>query len=286
MRRAHLEESCRDRVSFGGSAAGVERLQAWFAGTGYSRHRHDTYAIGLTDSGVQSFWYRGAVRRSTPGEIVVLHPDEIHDGYAGTAEGFGYRIVYVHPVRVLEACRSILGRTCALPFVARPVLRNARLRGVIEDAFASEMTSLGADALVLALTEELLRESEDVAAARPCIDKRAVERARQFLSSTTDRAVHSSELEAVTGLTRFDLARQFRAQIGTSPYRYSLMRRLERVRNRIGDRPIVELALEAGFSDQPHFTRAFKAAYGVTPARDAALNARLSRHQVCDRADG
>lgn len=273
MRSAALEELCRDRVAFGGSASGVERLQAWFAGTGYSRHRHDTYAIGLTDSGVQSFWYRGTVRRSTAGEIVVLHPDEIHDGYAGTAEGFGYRIVYVQPVRVLDACRSLFGRNCALPFVARPVVRNARLRAAIEDAFAGEMTSLAADALVLTLTEELLRESGGAAVARPCIDQRAVERVQQFLISTTDRAVHSLELEAATGLTRFDLARQFRAQIGTSPYRYSLMRRLERVRDRIGNRPIVELALEAGFSDQAHFTRAFKAAFGVTPARYAALNA-------------
>lgn len=273
MRRTHLEKSCRDRVSFGGGAAGVERLQAWFAGTGYSRHRHDTYAIGLTDSGVQSFWYRGAVHRSTPGEIVVLHPDEIHDGYAGTAEGFGYRIVYVQPVRVLEACRSIVGRSCALPFVVRPVVRNARLRAVIEDAFTGEMTSLAADALVLTMTEELLAESGGAAAGRLCIDKQAVEQARQFLSGTTGRAVHSSELEAVSGLTRFDLARQFRAQIGTSPYRYSLMRRLERVRDQIGDRPIVELALEAGFCDQAHFTRAFKAAFGVTPARYATLHA-------------
>ncbi|WP_408632094.1 hypothetical protein [Moritella yayanosii] len=30
-------------------------LQAWFAGPAYDTHRHDTYAIGLTDQGVQSY---------------------------------------------------------------------------------------------------------------------------------------------------------------------------------------------------------------------------------------
>jgi len=35
----------------------------------------------------------------------------------------------------------------------------------------------------------------------------------------------------------------------------------------------VEIAGEAGFPDQAHFTRAFKAAFGLTPARYRALRA-------------
>lgn len=33
----------------------VERIEAYFGGHGYDMHRHDTYAIGRTLSGVQSF---------------------------------------------------------------------------------------------------------------------------------------------------------------------------------------------------------------------------------------
>ncbi len=35
--------------------------------------------------------------------------------------------------------------------------------------------------------------------------------------------------------------------------------------------PLVEIACDAGFADQPHFTRAFKSAFGLTPARYRAL---------------
>ena len=73
---------------------GVELLAAWLQGHAYHTHRHDTYAIGLTDTGIQAFDYRGAAHISTPGQVVVLHPDELHDGHAETAEGFGYRIQY------------------------------------------------------------------------------------------------------------------------------------------------------------------------------------------------
>src|SRR5882724_8180394 len=63
---------------------GVQLLQAWFPGHGFDKHRHDTYATGLTDVGVQAFDYRGVTEVSTPGKVVVLHPDETHDGRAGT----------------------------------------------------------------------------------------------------------------------------------------------------------------------------------------------------------
>ena len=55
-------------------------------------------------------------------------------------------------------------------------------------------------------------------------------------------------------------------------HRYLLMRRLEFARERIhGERPLVEVACDAGFADQAHFTRVFKSAFGLTPARYRAL---------------
>jgi AraC-like DNA-binding protein len=73
-------------------------------------------------------------------------------------------------------------------------------------------------------------------------------------------------------LTRFEIARQFCALFGTSPYRSSLMRRLVATRGPpVTGRPLVDVALDAGFADQAHFTRMFTAAYGMTPARYARL---------------
>lgn len=252
-----LERSCaRTVTSWIAStepADGVELFRAWFAGEAYQKHRHDTYAIGLTDRGAQVFDYRGSVRTSRPGEVVVLYPDEPHDGRAGTDEGFGYRIVYVEPSRLTEALRVLRGRPYPLPFLRDPVSRNARLA---EGLMAGERGGGGRPVL------------------SRHVDVRVLERARQFLDAERTRVVHSTELESITGLTRYDLARQFRIMFGTSPYRYLLMRRLEFARERIHrERPLVEIACDAGFADQAHFTRAFKAAFGLTPARYRALRA-------------
>jgi AraC-like DNA-binding protein len=247
----------------------VQLLQAWFGGRGFDTHRHDTYAIGVTDAGVQSFDYRGAARHSTPGEVVVLHPDETHDGRAGTPDGFGYRIVYVTPARIHDAARAIRGRPCALPFMREPVAANRKLADAIEAAFQDGTEPLASDALVVRLAEALLEGDASCGAATPVrLDGAAIARAREFLDTETTRVVRSCELEAVTGLTRYDLARQFRAALGTSPYRYSLMRRLDRARAQLRRvTALADVALAAGFADQAHFSRMFKAAVGITPAR-------------------
>lgn len=276
-----LERSCRGTVpgwlASARPARGVELFRAWFAGKAYQKHRHDTYAIGVTDSGVQVFDYRGAVHASTPGQVVVLYPDEAHDGRAGTAEGFGYRIVYVEPSLLTDVVRALRGRPYPLPFVREPVSINAMLSRALDVAFCAPLESLAVDSLLMDLAQGLMAgERGGVGPANSRrVDVRAVERARQFLDAEKTRVVHSRELEAVTGLTRYDLARQFRTIFGTSPYRYLVMRRLELVRTLMHEnRSLVEVALEAGFADQAHLTRTFRSAFGLTPARYRALRAR------------
>jgi AraC-like DNA-binding protein len=40
----------------------------------------------------------------------------------------------------------------------------------------------------------------------------------------------------------------------------------------VQNRSLVEVALETGFADQAHFSRLFKATFGITPARYRALS--------------
>jgi AraC-like DNA-binding protein len=275
---AGLEHSCGpdEWVLSRGPVDGVELFGARLRGRPFSPHRHDVYAIGVTEEGVQAFGYRGTVERSLPGQVFVLHPDEPHDGRAdGRSDGegvFGYRQIYVDPGRIAAARRALTGRPAPLPFAA-PVTNDAVLARAVRTAFATTLEPLALDVLLVELAAGLIRCGD---AGRPgtirCgVDLPAVERGREFLRGQLTM-VQSVEVEAVTGLDRYQFARQFRAVYGTSPYRYSVMRRLDRARARLRDsRPLAQTALEAGFADQAHFTRTFKAAFGMTPGRYAKL---------------
>src|SRR5262245_37153872 len=206
-----LVRSCegRDWMRTATPGEGVELLRAWFGGRAFARHRHDTYAIGVTEAGVQVFDYRGRVERSVPGQVVVLHPDETHDGRPGTRAGFGYRIAYVEPARIAAAVRAIRGRAAPLPFAATPVSDNATLGRALTAAFRVGHEPLAVDALVLALAAGLIEEARDGTPPErpPHLDLPALERARAFLDGETG-VVRSEALEAVAGLGRYDLARQ------------------------------------------------------------------------------
>src|SRR6202166_2365405 len=163
---------------------GVELLRAWFRGCPYSKHRHDSYAICLTDLGIQTFDYRGVTRTSLPGQVVVLHPDESHDGRAGSDAGFGYRIVYVAPRRVADAARSLSDAAVALPYVGEPVSSNAILAKEITDAFLafpSALEPLAVDELIEGLARGLLLADSSIrnGRRRAACDILAVERVRQ-----------------------------------------------------------------------------------------------------------
>ncbi|WP_426239726.1 AraC family transcriptional regulator [Pararhizobium sp. DWP1-1-3] len=273
----NLERSCisaaSDSIKVAPVSGGIERIEAHFHGNAFEPHRHDTYALGLTLQGVQAFRYRGSVRYSQPGDIIVLHPDEVHDGGAGTEEGLRYRMLYLPPEMLIDALGE---RPRGLPFVPSPVIADrafaASLAEVMRDLDGA-IGELRLDDTLTGIADALLRHSDGGRkASGRTFDPAAIRRTCDFLQTHSDRQVNSAELENVSGLDRFTLARHFRWSVGTSPHRYLVMRRLERARGMIGSgRSLVDIAPESGFSDQAHFTRHFKKAHGMTPGRWASL---------------
>jgi AraC-like DNA-binding protein len=262
----------QDRIQVDPSDGSLQRLAARFGGHAYDLHRHETYAVGLTLWGAQSFHYRGALATSAAGQVMVIHPDEAHDGHAGVDEGFAYRMLYIDPGAVSAALD-----TAATPFVPDVVADDPALAGLLQEAFADfprPLEPIAADAIVGRIAELLSARCDSTAKPRKSpTNHRAVERARDFLVAEAPRIVASQELERVSGLDRFALARHFRAAYGTSPHRFQVGRRLARAQGLIaGGAALSEVAAATGFADQSHLTRHFAARFGLTPGRWATLS--------------
>ncbi len=238
--------------------------------TAFAPHRHDTYALGVTTGGVQTFRYRGANRVCLPGQLHVLYPDELHDGAPGTDDGFRYRIVYLAPELVREALAD-----APLPFVADPVQPARGPAGPLAAALAPLLADLAEPVGRLRAVEAAVSVADGLAhlaergPRRPAtLDVRAVGLVRGYLAAHACEPISADTLERVAGTDRYTIVRHFKAAYGTTPDRYRMLRRLDLARAAIGaGRPVAQAAADAGFADQSHLTRQFKRAYGMTPGR-------------------
>jgi AraC-like DNA-binding protein len=253
-------------------ASGLDRIEAYFAGFAFDPHRHDTYAIGRTLLGVQSFHYRGGMTHGLPGTTMVIHPDEVHDGRAGSEEGFKYRMIYVEPALI----QQILGGQ-PLPFIKNGLSTDPRLfaaTDVLLRSMDSPLDPLEQEDALFDLAHALNNVAGVPAPGAP-FDYRAAERARAFMHSALDQNITLEQLATHSERDRWSLSRDFRLLFGTSPYRYLTMRRLDLVRALlIQGQPLANAALMAGFADQSHMTRQFRKTYGLPPARWLKMHGR------------
>jgi AraC-like DNA-binding protein len=190
-------------------------------------------------------------------------------------------MLYIEPSRIRDALGVV-----NLPFVPQIVFDDAALARTIFAAFECfprSLPELESDALVTRIADHLVQRSDGKQREQIFIaPRRLMNQVRLFLNAQLRRAVSSSKLEHLTGLSRYAIARHFRTCYGTNPYRYLVMRRLaEAKRQIIQGVPIVTAAIELGFADQSHLTRCFHQMFGLPPGRLQRLcRSTANRHET------
>lgn len=178
----------------------------------------------------------------------------------------GEEFVISHPEGRGDTCLSIRGPA------AEAWAREARLVEALSPAGLRAVRRVlheGASALGL---EEALH-----AALLPEGPPRRVTRRERALSEAMAAEVRLRFDERLTldalaqraGVSVFHAARVFRRVTGTSLHQYQQEVRLRHALALVLDTrlPLAQVALEAGFSSQPHLTRQFHRRYGATPGR-------------------
>ena len=100
--------------------------------------------------------------------------------------------------------------------------------------------------------------------------------ARDFIHAHWPERPSLADIARAGGIHPANLVRGFRAHLRCSPGEYVRRLRIEHAKNALASsrRPIAEIALEAGFYDQSHFTNAFRRLTGMTPAEFRHLSSR------------
>ena len=234
------------------------------AGERLGRHTHDraTFAVMLRGSFDLVI---GGRRLACPAGTVVTEP--AGESHANDIGSLGARVMVTQPDPAFELpcpCSRLLERIAHFdsPGITALARRLARELSEPDDLTPLEARALALEMLALAgrLEQAETRRRDPPAWLR---------RVEALIHDRFREPLLVDELAGEAGVHPAHLTRVFRRLLRTSPGQYVRQLRLEWAAERLaaGTEPVSHVALQAGFADQPHFTRAFRRHWGVTPGR-------------------
>jgi AraC family transcriptional regulator len=232
-------------------------------------HRHDESYLTFVLAG----GYRERTARQTQScgaRAVVLHPaGESHE------DDFAERPTRCLNVVPAQSFTARLGGA-VVPLERGQLAEGAHVASIgvrlsAELRRADAASPLIVEGLLLELFGALARESDSCRGPAWLAEVRSI-LARRFAEKVT-----LAELADAVGVHPVHLARAFRKHCGTSVGEHVRALRLEHAREQIlAGAPLVEVAVQTGFADQSHLTKAFSRAFGVGPAEYRRIQGRSS----------
>lgn len=228
-------------------------------------HTHDRATVAVILNGSFDGLMRSTSHPCPQASVLTEPPGEPHGNLFERA-GADVLTVQPDPVRLelLEPFAGVLGevnhmRDLGVASVARRAASELRMPDTVAP-FAVE--GLVLELLVLAAR---LRNTEATGAERR--SPRWLSQARALLHDQYREQLRLAEVADAVGVHPVHLARVFRLRYGTPVGAYVRALRLTWAAGRLTDSKdaIAQIAHEAGFFDQSHFTRTFRRHFGLTP---------------------
>jgi AraC family transcriptional regulator len=242
------------------------------AGTGLPPHAHVTTSWAFVVSGDFGSTTSTGLRRYSVNELGLLRAGMIHTNQYGSS---GARCLIVENIRVDDATHRVaatLSEAGHYPVYSAPATIARRVYR--EFAVGDTAADLVIDGLLAAMVAYAIRmnsqslQSEIGLISDPATNEPWLGRVRDLLHAEFRSKLRMRVLADVAGVHEVHLARAFKRKYGCSPMYYVRRLRFAWAREQLTrtDRPISEIAIEAGFSDQSHFGRHFRNQTGFTPA--------------------
>ena len=248
-------------------------------------HHHDFYEIYYFISGQVEYRVEGKTYQLQPGDLLLINPWEFHQGVVTTGIPYERRVLWINRTYLaqfnegdtdLTACfdpavENLLRPTKAQQNTIVTLLEQLHQENKSEE-FGSQFYAQG---LFLQLMVEINRMARRATQQKePIKSGELVSQVVSYISAHYQETLTLQSLADVFFVSKYYLSHEFSRKVGTSVYRYVLLRRLLAAREMIsaGFSP-GEAALQCGFRDYANFYRLFKTEYGLTP-REFAENGR------------
>ena len=243
-------------------------------------HYHDRrmQEVPLHHRGRVEYLVEGRSYTLEPGDVLLISPMELHRPNVAPEDDYERMVLWVSQ----EYLQNISGHASSLQncFFTGQNLYHAGGSAVgelfrrltEEEASSQPLSELCARGLFLQLMAEVARlVTGSRQAAGPRQEFSLVNRVLDYIAEHYAEDLSLDFLAERFYVSKYYLSHRFSETVGTSVYRYILLKRLQQARQLIasGGSP-GEVCLRCGFQDYANFYRAFKNVYGVTPQQSRA----------------
>jgi AraC-like DNA-binding protein len=245
-------------------------LKARFTHHRYDLHTHPTYVVALITHGCERVRIGRHCSVAPAGTMILVNPEECHDGEPGAEGGWAYRTFYPS-VSLLTTVANELGQD-RLPLFPRAFINDRDLADAIAvahessmsaDVVAAESSMLIALRLLVLRYGDLHRRSEPLETSG---SRRRLLLYRQIIEHDLASELNLERLARAAGVTRFQVIRDFKKETGLTPSAFIRNCRARRAGRLIEQGlSLTDASFAAGFADQSHLSRTFRSVLGITP---------------------
>jgi AraC-like DNA-binding protein len=210
------------------------------------------------------------------GEVFLGNPFEVHAG--GNPESAIDYEVYYPNVEWVSECFGLSGQADQQPRFATAILKDPlqvqelmeALAGVRCSSKAGQAAAVGRSAAVEAGLWRFFRRHAGLVYLTSAQEVAPIREACRILQQSVDSPIHWADLPRQVGCSRPHFIRLFHKTTGLAPNVYFRQLRLSKALRLIcSGHSLAAAAADSGFTDQAHFTREFKRAFGRTPGKVA-----------------
>lgn len=228
---------------------------------------HRRHSLSYVRRGSFGCHFRGRHYELVAGAFLVGHPGEV------------YRCTHEHPV-CNDECLSFHFDPALIEAVGddrrvwqagwMPPLPGLMVLGELAQAVASGRSDLALDEIGLLLAARFVAlhtgHPNSSLPTTPRDRRRAVETAL-WIDEQAVADIDLATMAQEAGLSSYHFLRLFMRVLGVTPHQYLLRARLRRAARLLteDDRPVIDVAYDAGFKDVSNFVRSFHRAAGVPP---------------------
>ena len=243
-------------------------------------HYHDFYEIFFFIDGDVDYWIDGSLYKLVPGDILLIHPTELHKPIpAASIERYERIVLWINKEYISEIQNGILedcfdkeiatyNKVLRLPKDEKEhvfFLAHSLCEEYYGKKFAGEVSAYSLLLQILVQINRLTHANDPVDSEEFSTPTLVTD----ILSYINDHFTEKLTLDSIANhffVSKYYLSREFKNAVNTSLYRYIMMKRLNAAYALLGEGyPANEACTMCGFGNYSVFFRAFKAEFGISP---------------------